>query len=72
MSNNETSEKNLVILKCNAQTEEIGNDDSIVQPRESSWFEFYKSGQDKEIVPFNQNMVLELKKMYEDGRLVFL
>lgn len=30
-------------------------DDSIVQPRESSWFEFYKPGQDKEVVPFNQS-----------------
>lgn len=34
-------------------------DDSIVQPRESSWFEFYKSGQDKEIVPFNQSYIYE-------------
>uniref|UniRef100_T1GYA0 Uncharacterized protein n=1 Tax=Megaselia scalaris TaxID=36166 RepID=T1GYA0_MEGSC len=47
-------------------------DDSIVQSRESFWLEFYKSGQDKEIFAFNQNMVFGLKKMYVDGRLVFL
>ena len=31
--------------------------DTIVQPKESQWFEFYKPGQDKEILPLKESAV---------------
>lgn len=31
--------------------------DTIVQPKESQWFEFYKPGQDKEILPLKESRV---------------
>lgn len=33
------------------------NGDTIVQPKESEWFEFYAEGQDKEIVPLSRSRV---------------
>lgn len=52
-------------------------EDTMVQPRESEWFGFYKSGQDKEIVPLFDTPLykedkLGLKKLNESGRLHFL
>ncbi|XP_013110080.1 palmitoyl-protein thioesterase 1 [Stomoxys calcitrans] len=49
--------------------------DTIVQPKESQWFEFYKPGQDKEILPLKQSKVYEqlsLKQMDINNKLVFL
>lgn len=31
--------------------------DTIVQPKESQWFEFYEPGQDQRILPLNQSKV---------------
>ncbi|KAH8275956.1 hypothetical protein KR018_008033, partial [Drosophila ironensis] len=49
--------------------------DTVVQPKESEWFEFYTSGQDKVIQPLEQSAVyknLGLDKMHENGKLIFL
>ncbi|XP_017113347.1 palmitoyl-protein thioesterase 1 [Drosophila elegans] len=49
--------------------------DTIVQPKESQWFQFYTSGQDKVIQPLNESKVyqnLRLMKMEKEGKLVFL
>uniref|UniRef100_T1PCN1 Palmitoyl-protein thioesterase 1 n=1 Tax=Musca domestica TaxID=7370 RepID=T1PCN1_MUSDO len=49
--------------------------DTIVQPKESQWFEFYKPGQDKEILPLKESKVYEqlgLKQMDINQKLVFL
>ncbi|XP_016984706.1 palmitoyl-protein thioesterase 1 [Drosophila rhopaloa] len=49
--------------------------DTIVQPKESQWFQFYTSGQDKVIQPFKESKTyqdLRLKKMEDEGKLVFL
>lgn len=51
--------------------------DTMVQPKESSWFGFYKPGSDTELLPLEQSEIylkdkLGLKKMKEDGKLVFL
>ncbi|XP_017094780.2 palmitoyl-protein thioesterase 1 [Drosophila bipectinata] len=49
--------------------------DTVVQPKDSQWFEFYTSGQDKVIQPLKDSKVYEnlgLKQMQRDGKLVFL
>lgn len=51
--------------------------DTIVQPVETSWFGFYKPGSDKELITLEESEIftkdkLGLKKMKEDGKLVFL
>ncbi|KAM7348838.1 palmitoyl-protein thioesterase 1-like [Cochliomyia hominivorax] len=49
--------------------------DTIVQPKESQWFEFYKPGQDKEILPLKESRVYEnlgLNQMATNQKLVFL
>lgn len=51
--------------------------DSMVQPRESEWFEFYAPGQDTEIVPLRNSTLyqedwLGLAKLDTAGRLHFL
>ncbi|XP_030382627.1 palmitoyl-protein thioesterase 1 [Scaptodrosophila lebanonensis] len=49
--------------------------DTIVQPRDSQWFEFYTPGQDREMQPLNQSKVysnLGLDKMQANGKLKFL
>ncbi|XP_065364486.1 palmitoyl-protein thioesterase 1 [Calliphora vicina] len=49
--------------------------DTIVQPKESQWFEFYKPGQDKEILPLKQSAVYEqlgLNHMTTNQKLLFL
>ncbi|KAK6645536.1 hypothetical protein RUM43_001813 [Polyplax serrata] len=52
-------------------------EDSMVVPRESSWFGFYRPNQAKEIVPYNQTRLYEMdligfKKMVEGGKVDFL
>ncbi|XP_069125987.1 palmitoyl-protein thioesterase 1-like [Argopecten irradians] len=61
--------KNFVMLKFTL--------DTMVQPRESEWFGFYKPGQDKEVVPLQNTPMytedwLGLKAMDTDNRLHFL
>lgn len=34
--------------------------DTIVQPKETSWFEFYRDGQDREIDPLVKSKVYDL------------
>jgi len=51
--------------------------DTMVQPKESSWFSFYKWGQDKVVVPLRQSQLyqedwLGLKAMDQEGKLKFL
>ncbi|XP_037936348.1 palmitoyl-protein thioesterase 1-like [Teleopsis dalmanni] len=49
--------------------------DTIVQPKESQWFEFYTPGQDKEILPLKKSHVykcLGLEQLDLDGKLDFL
>ncbi|XP_023291189.2 palmitoyl-protein thioesterase 1 [Lucilia cuprina] len=49
--------------------------DTIVQPKESQWFEFYKPGQDKEILPLKKSPVYEqlgLNHMAVNQKLMFL
>lgn len=51
--------------------------DTIVQPVETSWFGFYKPGSDRELLTLEESEIftsdrLGLKKMKEDGKLVFL
>jgi palmitoyl-protein thioesterase len=51
--------------------------DSMVQPRESEWFEFYAPGQDKQIIPLRNSTLykedwLGLAKLDQAGRLHFL
>lgn len=51
--------------------------DTIVQPRESQWFGFYKPGQDKELIPMEQTLLfkdnrLGLQDMNQSGQLMLL
>ncbi|XP_001977411.2 palmitoyl-protein thioesterase 1 isoform X1 [Drosophila erecta] len=49
--------------------------DTIVQPKESQWFQYYTSGQNKVIQPFTESKVyqdLGLDKMHRQGKLIFL
>lgn len=51
--------------------------DTIVQPKESQWFGFYKPGQDKETIPLEETDLyikdqLGLQAMKQSGQLVFL
>ncbi|XP_045766736.1 palmitoyl-protein thioesterase 1 [Maniola jurtina] len=53
------------------------NNDSIVQPKETEWFGFYAPGQAKKLISLQQSKLykedrLGLKKMDEDGKLIFL
>lgn len=48
--------------------------DSMVAPRESSWFGFYAPGQDQQLLPLNKSRVytrLGLDKMDQEGKLIF-
>lgn len=49
--------------------------DTMVTPRDSSWFSFYASGQDSEILPLKESRVysrLGLNKMMLNNQLAFL
>ncbi|EDW65461.2 palmitoyl-protein thioesterase 1 [Drosophila virilis] len=49
--------------------------DTIVQPKESQWFEFYAPGQDKHILPLSESKVYKnigLDEMKQRGKLQFL
>lgn len=53
------------------------SNDTIVDPRETSWFEFYAPGQDSRILPLLESDLytsdrLGLREMMEQGRLVRL
>jgi len=53
------------------------SEDSMVQPRESEWFGFYKSGQDKEVESLQESQLykedwLGLQQMDKDKKLDFL
>lgn len=50
------------------------SNDSMVTPRESSWFQFYAPGQDKTLMALNKSSVytrLGLDQMNKDGKLIF-
>lgn len=51
--------------------------DTIVQPVETSWFGFYKPGSDKVLIPLEESEIfikdkLGLKQMKDDDKLVYL
>lgn len=52
-------------------------DDTVVQPKESEWFEFYEPGNDKKILPLEQSEIyvndrLGLQAMMVNDQLIFL
>lgn len=50
-------------------------DDNMVEPRESSHFKFYKEGQSKEVVDFNESSLGlkdTLQKMRDEGKIDYL
>lgn len=51
------------------------SNDTMVTPRESSWFQFYSPGQDKNILPLDMSPVfkrLGLDRMHREGKLIFI
>lgn len=51
--------------------------DTIVQPKQSQWFGYYRPGQDKEIIPLEETVLYKedrigLKAMEKTGQLVLL
>jgi len=72
---NETYKANLVKLENLVLVKNL--DDTTVEPRETSHFEFYAPGQDKEILPLRESpLYLEdwigLRTLDEAGKLVLL
>ncbi|KAF3819979.1 hypothetical protein GH733_015488 [Mirounga leonina] len=72
---NESYKKNLMALKKFVMVKFLN--DSIVDPVDSEWFGFYRSGQAKETIPLQESTLytqdrLGLKEMDSAGQLVFL
>ncbi|KAK7812410.1 hypothetical protein U0070_001508 [Myodes glareolus] len=72
---NESYKKNLMALKKFVMVKFLN--DSIVDPVDSEWFGFYRSGQAKETIPVQESTIykedrLGLKQMDKAGKLVFL
>lgn len=79
--NNQTPNKNATykanLLTLNLFVMVQFTEDSMVQPRESEWFEFYAPGQDKTVIPLNQSDIyaqdwIGLQELDTSGRLRFL
>nr|KAF6383314.1 palmitoyl-protein thioesterase 1 [Pipistrellus kuhlii] len=71
----ESYKKNLMALKKFVMVKFLN--DSIVDPVDSEWFGFYRSGQDKETIPLQKTTLytqdrLGLREMDKAGQLVFL
>jgi len=72
---NATYVKNLMSIKNFVMV--MFNQDTMVQPKESSWFGFYAYGQDTQVVPLRKSQLyvedwLGLKQMDSQGKLAFL
>uniref|UniRef100_A0A2R8P8J0 palmitoyl-CoA hydrolase n=1 Tax=Callithrix jacchus TaxID=9483 RepID=A0A2R8P8J0_CALJA len=72
---NESYKKNMMALKKFVMVKFLN--DSIVDPVDSEWFGFYRSGQAKETIPLQETTLytqdrLGLKEMDKAGQLVFL
>uniref|UniRef100_A0A2K6UGF2 palmitoyl-CoA hydrolase n=1 Tax=Saimiri boliviensis boliviensis TaxID=39432 RepID=A0A2K6UGF2_SAIBB len=72
---NESYKKNMMALKKFVMVKFLN--DSIVDPVDSEWFGFYRSGQAKETIPLQETSLytqdrLGLKEMDKAGQLVFL
>ncbi|XP_036035916.1 palmitoyl-protein thioesterase 1 [Onychomys torridus] len=72
---NESYKKNLMALNKFVMVKFLN--DSIVDPVDSEWFGFYRSGQAKETIPLQESTLytedrLGLKQMDKAGKLVFL
>ncbi|KAM9038392.1 LOW QUALITY PROTEIN: palmitoyl-protein thioesterase 1 [Sarcophilus harrisii] len=72
---NETYRKNLMALKNFVMVKFLN--DSVVDPVDSEWFGFYRSGQAKETEPLQDTALytedrLGLKEMDKAGKLIFL
>ena len=66
---NFTKLKKLVLVKF--------NQDSMVDPRGTEWFDYYQPGQGKIILPYNETDLYKqdwigLKKLDEEGKVDFL
>lgn len=79
--NNERKVKNATykenLLKLRNFVLVLFKEDTIVEPKESEWFGFFKPGSTNEMVPLEKSQLytedwLGLKEMKEDGRLHFL
>lgn len=65
------------LMKLNSFVMVKFTEDTIVQPLQSQWFEFYAPNQDKTILPLNESAIyiedkLGLKAMKEANKLIFL
>nr|XP_021495154.1 palmitoyl-protein thioesterase 1 [Meriones unguiculatus] len=72
---NESYKKNLMTLKKFVMVKFLN--DTMVDPVDSEWFGFYRSGQAKETIPLQETSLykedhLGLKQMDKAGKLVFL
>ncbi|KAG8244812.1 Palmitoyl-protein thioesterase 1 [Homalodisca vitripennis] len=72
---NESYRQNLLNLKSFVMVQ--FEEDSMVEPKDSSWFGFYTPGQGVEITPLNQSRIyledrLGLRELDKSGRLHFL
>jgi palmitoyl-protein thioesterase len=72
---NETYKQNLITL--NKFVMVMFTEDTMVQPKESEWFEFYTIGQDKEVTPLNQSAIwtedwIGLQELNADNKLAFI
>lgn len=72
---NETYKTNLQDLKRFVLVKFMN--DTVVQPKETQWFGFYKSGQDKELLIMEDTKLYQedrigLKQMKADGKLVLI
>jgi len=72
---NQTYKENLITLE-NFVMVKFGND-TMVQPKDSEWFEFYAPDQDKDIIPLNQSDIytqdwIGLQTLDENNKLHFV
>lgn len=75
VTKNETYKENLLKLKSFVLV--LFEDDTVVDPRETSWFGYYPDNDDKTIVPLQEQDIytqdwIGLKQLDESGRLFFL
>jgi len=79
--NNQGAEKNQTykqnLMSLNQFVMVMFTEDTMVQPKQSEWFEFYAPGQDRVVVPLNESQIytedwLGLQQMDQQGQLQFI
>ncbi len=79
--NNEKDEKNNEYKKRMEDLEKVVlikfTEDTMIIPRETAWFEFYESGNGKEVVPLEESRFYKedyigVRKLNEEGRINFV